>query len=125
MSLSFWTAAIVITMWLVLSVLKFCIKSTAEEHRVQLLQELGPSALNIRRPQFLGFFHPYWYVSQLFEMHNTFLIIDYSLVMQVEEVSVYFGQLFAMSKEISQTLFVQYILAMSKQPKNKSFTKSR
>jgi alpha-1,2-mannosyltransferase len=64
LSLSFWITAIVVAVWLTVSVLKFCITNTAEEHRAQLLQELGPSALNIQQPQFLGFFHPYWYVSQ-------------------------------------------------------------
>lgn len=60
MSLSFWLTAIAIIIWLTLSALKFYIKSTTDEHRLQILQELGPTAANFEQPTFLGFFHPYW-----------------------------------------------------------------
>lgn len=60
MSLSFWITALLVVAWVSFSVLKFYIKNTTEENRLQLLQELGPTAANIDQPQFLGFFHPYW-----------------------------------------------------------------
>lgn len=62
MSLSFWITALLVLSWASFSVLKFYIKNTTEENRLQLLQDLGPAAANIDQPLFLGFFHPYWYV---------------------------------------------------------------
>ncbi|CAO3645221.1 unnamed protein product [Mucor fragilis] len=59
MSLSFWITALLVVSWVGFSVLKFYIKNTTEENRLQLLQELGPAATNIDQPLFLGFFHPY------------------------------------------------------------------
>jgi hypothetical protein len=60
MSLSFWLTAFTVIIWVTLSALKFYIKSTANENRLQILQELGPNAANLEQPTFLGFFHPYW-----------------------------------------------------------------
>lgn len=124
LSLSFWITAIAVTLWLTLTVLKFCIKNNAQEHRAQLLQELGPSALHIQQPQFLGFFHPYWYVSQSVKIHNTFVIMSH-LVMPVEEVNAFFGLLYVMFNENFQTLFVRYIQVILKLLKNKLSKKSR
>nr|AIT18233.1 TerpI [Mucor circinelloides] len=59
MSLSFWITALLVISWVSFSALKFYIKNTTEENRLQLLQELGPAAANIDQPLFLGFFHPY------------------------------------------------------------------
>lgn len=42
------------------TVIKSSVSSTKNENRAQLLQALGPDALNIRQPSFVGFFHPYW-----------------------------------------------------------------
>lgn len=57
-SLAFWLTVLAITIWLTLSALKFYIKNTMDENRVQVLQELG--IVNIQQPSFVGFFHPYW-----------------------------------------------------------------
>lgn len=60
MSLAFWLTALAVVIWLTLSALKIYVSNTTDENRVQLLQSLGPAALNLENPIFLGFFHPYW-----------------------------------------------------------------
>ncbi|KAI8880811.1 glycosyltransferase family 4 protein [Backusella circina FSU 941] len=59
MSFLFWITVILTSSWLGISILKFQINSIIEENRMQILHELGPSAVNIEHPIFLGFFHPY------------------------------------------------------------------
>ncbi|CEP17391.1 hypothetical protein [Parasitella parasitica] len=58
-SLSFWITTLLVTSWTIFSVLKLYVTNTINEHRLQLLQDLGPLAANIEQPLFLGFFHPY------------------------------------------------------------------
>lgn len=60
LSLAFWLLAIGLIAVFVATVIKSGVSSTKNENRAQILQELGPDALNIRQPSFVGFFHPYW-----------------------------------------------------------------
>ncbi|GAA5801088.1 hypothetical protein HPULCUR_006530 [Helicostylum pulchrum] len=59
LSLAFWLIAIGLIAVFALTVIKSSVSSTKNENRARVLQDLGPDALNIRQPSFVGFFHPY------------------------------------------------------------------
>lgn len=57
---SFWITVALVGLWLAFFTLKYFIKSTMTKNRTKIIEQLGPMAVRIEKPLFLGFFHPYW-----------------------------------------------------------------
>ncbi|RCI07140.1 asparagine-linked glycosylation protein [Rhizopus stolonifer] len=56
---SFWITVALVGLWLAFFTLKYFIKSTMTKNRTKIIEQLGPMAVRIEKPLFLGFFHPY------------------------------------------------------------------